>query len=184
MTDINIGKTEILYNSKYFSVCKKNFEKWKYKSDYFFIERVYEKVVAGFVITRDLEVVLIKNYRIPLEKWVIEIPAGICDKIWESVLDSVQREVLEETWYCSNDIEYFASFPTSQGLVNETIDCFVFRNSWQKSKDLNLDLSEDINVILVKIEDFDNFLTKTMSEWFLIDPKVFVFLNILNNNFS
>ncbi len=40
--------------------------------------------VLIFPITQDNKIILIKNFRIPFEKYIIEIPAGLLDKEGEA----------------------------------------------------------------------------------------------------
>ena len=54
--------------------------------------------VAAMAITEDNQVILIKQYRYPLNEILIEVPGGFIDA-GEEPLKAVERELLEETGY-------------------------------------------------------------------------------------
>jgi len=179
MTEIIISDKKLIYKWKYLNYCEKEFHKWDYIGTYEMIEKVHKGVVAWFVITKDEQIVLIKSFRIPLEQWVIEIPAWICDKIWEKKFDAVKREVLEETGYVSDKISFMWKFPTSQGLTDEIVDCYVMKNAKQKSKKLVLDSAECIEVLIIPLKKLKFFLLESIKSGMLVDPKIFVALSVL-----
>ncbi len=125
--------------------------------------KVREKVkdiVTTFTVTEDEKVILTNQFRFPHEKFIIENPAWLQDKDCESLEETARREILEETWYAPEKIIHLGKTPTSSWLTTETIDCFIWLNSKKVSDILNLDWSEDIQVIEVPLSDMDEFLAE------------------------
>ena len=58
--------------------------------------------VNVIALTKNREVVLIKQYRHGVQEVLLEIPAGIMDDEDDNPLQTAQRELLEETGYTSN----------------------------------------------------------------------------------
>ena len=145
---------------------------------------VYEVVVrnkvSGIVsvlpITKNNEIVLIQQFRIPLGREVIEQPAGLNDKPGASDIDAVKWELRQETSYVSDDIEYILSVPTSSGLTNELISCYIARNCRQVSDILDLDESESISVLTLPIDTALTHLSEEARKGNLVDAKVFMML--------
>ena len=72
-------------------------------------QRVYVKHIgaaAVLPITKDGKIILTKQFRYPVKKVTIEIPAGKKDEIDERGIDCIKRELEEETGYQSNDIRH------------------------------------------------------------------------------
>lgn len=95
-----------------------------------FVVRPHSEHCVGILaITPDDEIVLIEQFRIPLQKHVIEIPAGIVgdepEHLGESLAETARRELLEETGYHAGRMEKLIATPTSAGLTSETIHLFA-----------------------------------------------------------
>lgn len=80
---------------------------------------------AVLPITRNKEVVLIKQFRYPIRQVTIEIPAGKKDEIYETGLECVQRELEEETGYQSDTFEKFMDLHSCLGYSNELIELYI-----------------------------------------------------------
>ena len=87
-----------------------------------------ENCVGILAITGDDEIVLIEQFRIPLQQRVIEIPAGIVgdepEHVGESLAETARRELLEETGYRAATMKHLLTTPTSAGLTSEFIHLF------------------------------------------------------------
>ena len=133
-------------------------------------------IVSVLPVTEKGEVILIRQFRIPLVREVIEQPAGLNDVPGQSDLDAAKRELLEETGYASEDFEYMLSVPTSSGLTNETISCYIARNCKKISDILSLDASESITVFTLPIDTAFEHLSEEARKGNLVDPKVFMMI--------
>ncbi len=79
--------------------------------------------VAIIALTKEEKVLLIKQFRKPLEKTIVEIPAGKLEK-GEEPKECAKRELEEETGFTSDDLQYVTSFYTSPGFANEIIHLY------------------------------------------------------------
>jgi len=74
--------------------------------------------VAIIPITQDKKIVFVKQYRKPLEKTILEIPAGRLEEGEEPEKTAI-RELEEETGYTTDQASFITSFYTSPGFANE-----------------------------------------------------------------
>ncbi|GIO22539.1 NUDIX hydrolase [Oceanobacillus sp. J11TS1] len=88
-------------------------------------ELVYHPgAVAIIPITEDNKIVLVEQYRKPLERTLIEIPAGKLEKN-ENPLTAAVRELEEETGYTTTNLSQVTSFYTSPGFANEKVYVYI-----------------------------------------------------------
>ncbi|WP_281886719.1 NUDIX domain-containing protein [Paenibacillus sp. YYML68] len=80
--------------------------------------------VAVLALTEDDRMIVVEQYRKPLEKSQVEIPAGKLDGA-EDPLEAARRELEEETGYTSASIRHVASFYTSPGFADELLHLYV-----------------------------------------------------------
>lgn len=100
--------------------------------------------VAVIAITEDKKLLLINQFRKPLEKTIVEIPAGKLEKD-EDPLDCANRELEEETGYKAVKLEFISSFYTSPGFANEII--YLYFTDKIELGEINRDEDEFIDVI-------------------------------------
>jgi ADP-ribose pyrophosphatase len=79
--------------------------------------------VAVLAIVDD-KMLVVEQYRKPLEKSQIEIPAGKLDP-GEDPLEAAKRELEEETGYRAGSIRHVCSFFTSPGFADEILHLYV-----------------------------------------------------------
>ncbi|HYW77457.1 MAG TPA: NUDIX hydrolase [Gammaproteobacteria bacterium] len=87
-----------------------------------YVERTNSHGVAVIVaITEASELLLVEQFRFPLQRPVIELPAGLVGDVGEeeTLLEAAQRELEEETGYRAVSMSELASGPTTAGLSNE-----------------------------------------------------------------
>ncbi|MFC3038990.1 NUDIX hydrolase [Virgibacillus xinjiangensis] len=80
--------------------------------------------VAVIPITKDNKILFVKQYRKPLEKTLIEIPAGKMEEGEEPEVTAV-RELEEETGYTTNDLSLVTSFYSSPGFADELLYIYI-----------------------------------------------------------
>lgn len=83
--------------------------------------------VAVLPITEAGNVVLLKNYRYPVQQTLIEVCAGLIDP-GEDVLAAALRELEEETGYSAENWTFMGQLVTSPGWCTETIFSYVARD--------------------------------------------------------
>lgn len=72
----------------------------------------------------DGRVVLIRNFRVAVEQWLWELPAGTLGKGEDPAL-CAGRELIEETGYRAERVRPILSFRTTPGLTDELMHAFV-----------------------------------------------------------
>jgi ADP-ribose pyrophosphatase len=80
--------------------------------------------VVAVPILEDGRLLLIRQFRYPLQKYILEFPAGKLDS-GQSPLDTVKRELEEETGSRAAVMRHEFSFYTSPGICNEIIHLFL-----------------------------------------------------------
>ena len=110
--------------------------------------RTWANVLA---ITKDQNVVLVRQYRHGVQEVLLELPGGVIEDD-EKPLDGIKRELLEETGYAaSNIIEVGMIYPNPANQTNR-LHCFLALDAEQVDVQ-NLDDGEDIEVHLVPLDE-------------------------------
>lgn len=147
-------------------------------------ERVFG-IVSVLPITTENEVILIRQYRAPLDRIQLELPAGCAEVGKHKILeDAVHAELLEETGYTSDDITHIAEFSSSSGMTNETVHGYIARNCKRVTDILTLDQDEYIERILVPIAEFDQLIALEILQWNIIEPKMLAMMWWLRNSLA
>lgn len=91
-----------------------------------------ESCVGILAITENDEIVLVEQFRIPVQRRVIEIPAGLvgdeAEHVGESLASTARRELLEETGYEAGSMTQLIASPTSAGMTSEITHFFHARD--------------------------------------------------------
>jgi len=82
--------------------------------------------VLAVPILDDGRLVLIRQFRYPLQKYILEFPAGKLDSHL-SPEETIARELEEEAGYRAQELTHECSFYTSPGISNELLHLFVAR---------------------------------------------------------
>src|SRR5512139_3914386 len=81
-------------------------------------------IVVMVAITPAKTVLLEKQFRPPLGRNVIELPAGLVDP-GETMEEAARRELIEETGWSAKKMEFLAEGPLSTGASTEIIRTFL-----------------------------------------------------------
>ncbi|WNB93648.1 NUDIX hydrolase [Bacillus sp. NEB1478] len=107
--------------------------------------------VAVLAVTDDGKILMVEQFRKPLEKTIVEIPAGKLEK-GENPLECAKRELLEETGYSCEKIESIGSFYTSPGFADELIHLYFTDTLIHKGEQMT-DEDEFVNVLEISIAE-------------------------------
>jgi 8-oxo-dGDP phosphatase len=78
-------------------------------------------------VTDDGRVLLVKQYRQPLGRYQLEIPAGILDVDGEPIEDAARREVVEELHHRVRDLVHLTTYRSSVGWCDERVHVYLGR---------------------------------------------------------
>jgi ADP-ribose pyrophosphatase len=140
---------------------------------------------AGIVIvalTPEGKLLLTEQYRVPVQKNTIELPAGLAgDDNYggEPFVEAARRELLEETGYAAGEWEELAWGPPSPGLSNEIVVFYRARNL-RKAGSGGGAGAEQIRVHEIPPSEAPAWLEEQARRGALIDPKVFAGLYFLS----
>ena len=113
---------------------------------------------AGIIpLTDDDSIILVKQFRKPVEKSLLEIPAGKIE-INEEPRQTALRELDEETGYTSNKLEYLFEFYTSPGFSNEKM--YLFLATELSEGEAKPENDEYIETVKIKVEDLVDMVNK------------------------
>ncbi len=128
-------------------------------------------------VTAKGEMVLIDQYRFPLEGRVIELPAGLVgdepDGKDEALLEAAKRELMEETGYSAPSWKFMLHGPSSPGMTDECYSMFLATGA-EKTGEGGGDGSEDIVVHAVPLAETLNWIETQRKTGRFIDPKVYL----------
>ena len=109
--------------------------------------------VNVLALTKNQEVVLVKQYRHGVKQVLLEIPAGVMDENDKSPLQTAKRELLEETGYTSEGfIEVGKVYPNPATHTNITYSFLAL--DVEKVGQQDLDETEEIEVSLMPFDEF------------------------------
>lgn len=96
--------------------------------------------------------ILVKQYRYPVGKSILETPAGKIEPNEETMV-TAKRELEEETGYTCDDLKSVGRFATSPGFCNEYIENFLALNLQKLEEEVAGDEDEFITVFPVTKEE-------------------------------
>jgi 8-oxo-dGTP pyrophosphatase MutT (NUDIX family) len=105
----------------------------------------------AFCLTKDGRVVMVKQYRHGIGEEGIELPGGVIEE-GESPKEGVLRELLEETGYRFETIEYLGKISANPSTTNNLMHMFLARGG-EKVAEQNLDESEEVDVLYMSIAE-------------------------------
>jgi len=110
---------------------------------------------AAVVALHEGKLIVVEQYRKPLGKTQIEIPAGKLDPNEEPQV-AAARELQEETGYIAEDLQLLQKFYTSPGFADELL--YVYFTDKVTVGQQNLDEDEEVIVKLITVEEADAFI--------------------------
>ncbi|MGD0749952.1 MAG: NUDIX hydrolase [Anaerolineales bacterium] len=102
-------------------------------------------------LTKQQEVVLVRQYRHGAQKVILELPGGAMDARDENPLQAARRELLEETGYASDNIIQIGCVSPNPANQTNLIYSFLALDA-EKVSGQALDDTEDMEVVLKPLE--------------------------------
>ena len=166
-------KRNSLYRGKFLELAA--WDAWE------FVHRTRGSNPVGIVaMTDEGRVLLISQFRVPVQRVCVEIPAGLVGDSdeGEGWKIAALRELREETGYAADDAEVLTEGPTSAGLTDECIT-LVRAIGVRHEGDPTPDGDEKIEVHAVPVGEVDAFLKRRVAMRNLVDAKVYAALYFL-----
>lgn len=133
-------------------------------------------VVAVVAITDAGGLLLVEQFRVPLNARVIELPAGLAGDSehcrGERLVDAARRELLEETGYSAAEFVELACTPTSPGLTGEVVTMYLARGL-RRHGPARGDGSEQITLHEVPLIELDGWLDAARARGVMVDSKIY-----------
>lgn len=117
--------------------------------EYYVLE--YPTWVNVIAITKEGEMVLVRQYRHALGRTNFELVAGVLEK-GEDPLVAAQRELLEETGYSGGEWKELMQLSANSSTMTNLTHCFLAEGV-EKTALQNLDASEDLEVYVFSQEE-------------------------------
>ena len=121
--------------------------------------------VCVLALNEDGSVPLVRQFRYPIQRLLLELPAGKLDKEAEDQLEAAKRELSEETGLEAEEWTYLGSMLVSPGFCDEQVHMYLARKL--KSSGQHLDEGEFLNV---ETMTFDELLAQVM-DGTIVDAK-------------
>lgn len=178
-----VGLYDVEYNNK-----KSNQKHWmvasrknKEELESIYLENKEDKIDAVVIAALHKEenkLVVIKQYRVPINSYIYELPAGLVDSD-EDIIKTVSRELKEETGLELIDINNTNSMGQvylSPGMTDESV-AFVYCTCKGSISKEYLEEDEDIEAVLVSRDEAKEILKSKEK----IDIKLYLMLQMFVN---
>lgn len=107
--------------------------------------------VCVIPVTDSNEVIVERQYRYPLDRVILEIPAGKLDTPDEDRLSAIKRELREETGFTADEWTDLGGFHPAPAYSDEYITMYLARGLHKGKQDLDAD--EFLDVYTVPLKD-------------------------------
>jgi 8-oxo-dGTP pyrophosphatase MutT (NUDIX family) len=98
-------------------------------------------------------VVLVRQYRGPLDRYVLEIPAGMRDIADEPPETTAERELIEEAGFSAGRLEYLTEFFTSAGMTDSVLHVYLATDLVPMQRDLHGPEETHMDVLRLPLAD-------------------------------
>jgi len=175
MTSQKPEKKRLLAETKYLRFVDRG--GWSY------VERLStHQVVCIAACTPEKSILLVEQFRPPVDAFVIEMPAGLCGdlsgEVEETLETAARRELLEETGYQADNLRLAVTVASSAGLTSEVINIFI-ATGLEKIAAGGGDASEAMIVHHIPMDEIDEWLISQSTAGKLIDARVYSGLYLL-----
>lgn len=144
-------KEEEIYKGIRFNVLKKTYETEDKKE---YVRECVEVASAAVVlpISKDNEVIFVKQYREVIGETTLELPAGVIEN-GENPIETARRELREETGFLAQKMTPMLEYYVSCGYTNEKIYIYL-AEELEGGGETNYDADEQIEgIVKIPLEE-------------------------------
>jgi ADP-ribose pyrophosphatase len=162
-------KEEIVWQGKFITAKRKG--KWEY------VGRARGIKAAVILAIEDGHILLVEQYRVPLGKNCIELPAGLIgdETADEDPLEAAGRELEEETGYRAARLENLGEYYSSPGMVSEAFTLVRAHDLTKVGEGGGVE-GEDIIVHRVALDELSDFIDGKRGEGCGVDVRLLMLL--------
>ena len=138
------------------------------------------QIAAAVIVAIDAgDVILVEQFRVPLGRACLELPAGLVgdETAGESVAVAAGRELEEETGYRAAAIEDLGLFYSSPGMTSESFT-IVRATGLTRVGEGGGAGDEDITVHLVPVAEVASYVQRARDAGLAIDAKLLLVLDV------
>jgi ADP-ribose pyrophosphatase len=164
-----MDREDIVWQGKYITVKQRG--TWEY------VGRARGIKAAVILAIDDGHVLLVEQFRVPLGRNCLELPAGLIgdETENEAIEEAASRELEEETGYRAERIEVIGDFYSSPGMVSESF-YFVKAHGLNKVSEGGGVEGENITVHCVALDGLAAFVAAKRAEGCAMDVKLLTLL--------
>jgi ADP-ribose pyrophosphatase len=161
--------SEILYRGKFLELSREG--RWEY------VSRTTRRGAAFIVpITDTQEIVLVEQYRVPLKRRCIELPAGIIGDEpgheHEPIEAAAARELEEETGFRPRHMNHVLTGPTAGGMTCELLHLLIATGLERIHAGGGVE-GEEITVHVIPLATIDDWLDKQIAAGMMVEPRIY-----------
>jgi ADP-ribose pyrophosphatase len=166
---VTAPQEQIVWQGKYITVKTKGH--WEY------VSRARGIKAAVILAVQGDHILLVEQYRVPLGRNCLELPAGLIgdETENEAIEEAASRELEEETGYRAERIEIIGDFYSSPGMVSESF-YFVKAHGLTKVSEGGGVAGENITVHRVALSGLSGFIAAKRREGCAMDVKLLTLL--------
>lgn len=119
------------------------------------VREVVEHHGAVGVVALDAEdrIVMISQYRHPLGRRLLELPAGLLDQPGEDPVEAVKRELIEETGLSARTMSLLIDVAASPGFTDEAVRIYLAEDLTEVEQPEAHDEEADIALVRVPVDE-------------------------------
>jgi len=141
------------------------------------VVRNQEVVAIVPVLDDGSSVLLVRQYRGPIDRYLLEIPAGLCDVDGEDPEATARRELVEEVGREAASLELIASYYPAAGFSDQFVRLYVARGLSEVPADRQGVEEQDMTVEAFDLGELDDAIASGV----LADSKTLIGLLLVRD---